>query len=151
MKFLNIRKCVKNFTETPQKKEETPQQNKVLKVFSKNGNASKKVETPQLNQVFKNTETPQKFCGNASKKRGNTSTKSGFKKYGNASKILQKRLKKKETPQPNQVKKTETPQKKEETPQLNQVFKLQKRLKNFAEMPQKYWEIPQKYWEIPQK
>ena len=28
----------------------------------------KKVETPQLNQVFKNTETPQKFCGNASKR-----------------------------------------------------------------------------------
>ena len=40
----------------PQKKEETPQQNKVLKVFSKNGNASKK-------------------NGNASKKRGNASTK----------------------------------------------------------------------------
>ena len=32
------------------------------------------METPQLNQVFKNTETPQKFCGNASRKRGNTST-----------------------------------------------------------------------------
>ena len=45
----------------------------------------------------------------------------------------------------------ETPQKIEETPQLNQVFKIRKRLKNFAEMRQKYWEIPQKYWEIPQK
>ena len=43
----------------PQKKEETPQQNKVLKLFSKNGNASKK-------------------NGNASKKSGNTSTKSSF-------------------------------------------------------------------------
>ena len=43
------------------------------------------------------------------------------------------------------------PQKKEETPQLNQVLKIRKRLKNFAEMSQKYWEIPQKYWEIPQK
>ena len=42
--------------ETPQKKEETPQQNKVLKLFSKNRNASKKTETPQ-------------------KKRGNASTK----------------------------------------------------------------------------
>ena len=42
-------------TETPQKKEETSQQNKVLKVF-------KKTETPQKN-------------GNASKKRGNASTK----------------------------------------------------------------------------
>ena len=39
-------KCLKNFTETPQ-------QNKVLKVFSKNGNASKKTETPQ-----KKVETP---------------------------------------------------------------------------------------------
>ena len=33
------------------------------------GKASKKKEeTPQLNQVLKNMETPQKFCGNASKK-----------------------------------------------------------------------------------
>ena len=29
----------------------TPQQNKVLKVFSKNRNASKKEETPQQNKV----------------------------------------------------------------------------------------------------
>jgi len=28
--------------------------------------------------------------------------------------------------------------KKVETPKLNQVFKIQKHLKNFAEMPQKY-------------
>ena len=40
--------------ETPQKKPETPQQNKVLKLFSKNGNASKKTETPQ-----KKEESPQ--------------------------------------------------------------------------------------------
>ena len=44
---------------------ETPLLNEVLKVISKNGNALKKVETPQLNQIFKNTETPQKFFGNA--------------------------------------------------------------------------------------
>ena len=84
MKFLNIRKCLKNFTETPQKKEETPQQNKVLKVFSKNKNGSKKTETPQkkrkcLNKIkfknfFQKAETSQKN-GNASKKRGNASTK----------------------------------------------------------------------------
>ena len=61
---------------------ETPQLNQVFKnketpqKFCRN--ASKKEETPQLNQVLKNTETPQKFCGNASKKRGNISTKSGF-------------------------------------------------------------------------
>ena len=42
MKFLNIRKCLKNFTETPQKKEETPQQNKVLKVFFKKRKCLKK-------------------------------------------------------------------------------------------------------------
>ena len=42
------------------------------------GKASKKEETPQQNQVLKNTEMPQKFCRNASKKRGNTSTKSSF-------------------------------------------------------------------------
>ena len=35
----------------PQEKEETFQQNKVLKVFSKNGNASKKSETSQQNKV----------------------------------------------------------------------------------------------------
>ena len=46
MKFLKIRKPLKNFAETPQKKE----------------------ETPQLNEVLKNTETPQKFCGNTSTK-----------------------------------------------------------------------------------
>ena len=33
----------------------------------------KKDGTPQLNQVFKNTETPQKFCGNTSKILGNPS------------------------------------------------------------------------------
>ena len=38
--------------ETPQKFAETP----------------KKEETPQLKRVFKNTETLQTFCGNASKK-----------------------------------------------------------------------------------
>ena len=43
--------------ETP-KKEETPQQNKVLKVFSKNGNTSKK-KRKHLN--FKYQETPQKY------------------------------------------------------------------------------------------
>ena len=75
----------KNFfqkTETPQKKRKCLKKRgnastkESLKLFSKNGNASKKnenaskkVETPQLNQVFKNTETPQKFCGNASKKK----------------------------------------------------------------------------------
>jgi len=37
-----------------------------------------------------------------------------------------------------------------ETPQHGNVS-TRKRLKNFAEMRQKYWEIPQKYWEIPQK
>ena len=66
--MLQQNKVLKVFpkTETPQKKKETPQQNKVLKLFSKNGNASKK------------TETPQKINGNASKKSGNTSTKSSF-------------------------------------------------------------------------
>jgi len=44
--------------ETPQKFAETP----------------KKEETPQLKRVFKNTETLQTFCGNASKKTRNTST-----------------------------------------------------------------------------
>ena len=43
-------------TETPQKKEETSQLNKFLNFFLKNRNALK-------------------ICGNASKKRGNTSTK----------------------------------------------------------------------------
>jgi len=45
--------------ETPQKKPEMPQQNKVLKLFSKNGNASKKrkrlkkkEESPQQNKLF---------------------------------------------------------------------------------------------------
>ena len=38
----------------PQKKEEMPQPNKVLKLFSKNENASKKMETPQ-----KKEEKPQ--------------------------------------------------------------------------------------------
>ena len=54
---------------------ETPQLNQV---FKNTETPQKKEETPQLNQVLKNTETPQKFCGNASKKRGNTSTKSSF-------------------------------------------------------------------------
>ena len=62
METPQLNQVFKN-TETPQKFSETPQ---------------KKEETPQLNQVLKNTETPQKFCGNASKKRGNTSTKSSF-------------------------------------------------------------------------
>ena len=43
----------------------------------------KKEETPQLNQVFKNTETPQIFCGNASKILGNPS-----KILENSSKII---------------------------------------------------------------
>ena len=43
----------------------------------------KKDGTPQLNQVFKNTETPQKFCGNTSKILGNPS-----KILGNFSKII---------------------------------------------------------------
>ena len=55
----------------PQKKEETPQQNKVFKVFSKNGNASKKEETPQQNKVLKLFS----INGNASKKNGNASIK----------------------------------------------------------------------------
>ena len=57
----------------PPKKEETPQLNKVLKVFFKNGNASKirgnalkkKEERPQLNKVFKVLLKN----GNASKKK----------------------------------------------------------------------------------
>ena len=55
--------------ETPQKKPEMPQQNKVLKLFSKNGNASKKTETPQ-------------------KKRGNTSTLNIGKRLKNIRKPL---------------------------------------------------------------
>ena len=52
IKFKNFIKKRKHL----KKKEETPQQNKVLKLFSKNGNASKKkkTETPQ-----KKEETPQ--------------------------------------------------------------------------------------------
>ena len=71
------------------------------------GNASKKKETPQQNKVLKfsqKTETPQQ----------NLVLKL-FSKNGNASKKNRKRLKKKE-----------------ETPQLNQV------LKN-TEKPQKFW------------
>ena len=51
MKFLKIRKSLKNFVETPHKKE----------------------ETPKLNRVSKYTETPKKFCGNALKILGNPS------------------------------------------------------------------------------
>ena len=46
MKFIKIWKPLKNLNEVFK-----PQQNKVLKVFSKNGNASKKEETPQQNKV----------------------------------------------------------------------------------------------------
>ena len=51
---------------------ETPQLNRV---FKNTETPQKKAETPQLNRVFKNTEMPQIFCGNASNKSGNASTK----------------------------------------------------------------------------
>ena len=86
------------------KKEETPQQNKVLKVFSKNGNASKKRK--RLNKIkfkdfFQKTETPQKKeetpqqnkvlkvfpkNRNASKKTETPQQNNFFPKNGNASK-----------------------------------------------------------------
>ena len=37
------------------------------------------MKTSQLNLLFKNTERPQKFCGNAVKEKGNTSNKKVFK------------------------------------------------------------------------
>ena len=62
----------------PQKKEETYQQNKVLKVFSKNGNALKKEESPQQNKVlsfFQKAETRPALRKN----RNYVSTKKSFK------------------------------------------------------------------------
>ena len=66
----------------------------------------KREETPQINQVLKNTEMPQKFYGNASKKRGNTSTKQSFKSFFKKQKRLKKNgnaSKKEEMPQQNKV------------------------------------------------
>ena len=71
MKFSKIRKNLKYFAETsqkkqkkPQKKEETPQQNKVLKLFSKNGNASnkkrKRINKIKFKNFFQKMERPQK-------------------------------------------------------------------------------------------
>ena len=54
---VSTRKCLKNRfwgISVFLGKEETTQQNKVLKVFSKNENAWKKTETPQIKE-----ETPQ--------------------------------------------------------------------------------------------
>ena len=49
-----------------QKKQKKPQLNEVYK---------KRKPLKNLNEVFKHTEMPQKFYGNASKKRGNATTK----------------------------------------------------------------------------
>ena len=58
-----MRKCITNFAEYGKN---------TLTFLRKR---IKKEEPPQLKKVFKNTETPQTFCGNAYIKNGNTSTK----------------------------------------------------------------------------
>ena len=101
--------------ETPQKFAETP----------------KKEETPQLKRVFKNTETLQTFCGNASKK---PETPQLFLKI----------------PKPlNNF--SEMPKIRGNTSTIIEFKNIRKRLKNFAEMPRNFCEIFQKYQEIPQK
>ena len=70
----------------------TPQQNKVLKVFSKNGNASKK-KRKRLNKIkfkvfFQKTETPQKKEETPQQNK----VLKLFSKNGNASKKKRKHL-----------------------------------------------------------
>ena len=58
---LNFRKSLPKILETRKEKEESTLLIEALK--------TKKELTPQLNEVFKNTEKPQIFCGNVSKKK----------------------------------------------------------------------------------